>query len=422
VTEWLYSKLPIQIQNLVVSAFGWRLQRLRYGGDFERRLSWWQEVQTMSREERDLLLTQRLRSILQIAIEHTVYGKQLSEKYGISPDNISHWTDIRQLPILTKDQVRSRPESFINRSVRKSEVFYDQTSGTTGSPLRVAVSINALRDARALFEIAKSWAGLERHVRKATFNGRLIVPADQSRPPYWRYNRPGRQMLFSVHHISSVTVSHYVRKLNEYRPQLLDGYPSAIYSIARMSLAEGLQLPRPIAIIPWAETLYEFQRQAIEEAFNAPMFDWYGVAENCCFAAQCKYGSYHVFDEFGIVEICDEDGQPVKIGEEGTVVATSLSNSAMPLLRYEVGDRAEGVAEAQIIQNTPETICVNIVPEGTFGSQQQSALEAKLRQRLGAKIEIEFRVVEAIPRTKAGKYKLVNSSLNIEQYLSRNTG
>jgi len=337
--EAVYNRLPIWAQHLVVSAYGWHLQRLRYGGQFERRLAWWDKLQQLSCEERASLLTERLRNILRIAIEQTPYGKQLSERHAISADGISHWTDLRQLPILEKDTVRANPDLFFNRALSAREVCYDHTSGTTGSPLRIAVSIEALRDCYALVNVAKGWAGIGHNARRATFSGKLTVPVRQSAPPYWRHNKPGRQLVFSVHHISPNSVPDYAEKLNEYQPQDLDGFPSAIYSVARMSLAQGLRLPQPIAIRTWGEKLYDSQREVIETAFNAPVFDWYGVAENCCYAAQCEYGNYHVFDDFGIVEVL-ENGKPVKAGEEGDIVATSLSNRAMPLIRYRVGDRA----------------------------------------------------------------------------------
>ena len=461
--EAVYNRLPIWAQHLAVSAYGWHLQRLRYGGQFERRLAWWGKLQQLSCEERDILLTTRLRSILRIAIEQTPYGKQLSERHAISADGICHWTDLRHLPILEKDTVRANPDLFFNRALSAREVSYDHTSGTTGSPLHIAVSIEALRDCYALVNVAKGWGGIGHNARKATFSGKLTVPVRQSAPPYWRYNKPGRQLVFSVHHISPDSVPDYAERLNEYQPQDLDGFPSAIYSVARMSLAQGLRLPQPIAIRTWGEKLYDFQREVIETAFNAPIFDWYGVAENCCYAAECEYGNYHVFDDFGIVEVL-ENGKPVKAGEEGDIVATALSNRAMPLIRYRVGDRAvlgpaecgcgnhstiltsitgrcddmvitpsgrimgnvldlslsvfPQIAEAQIVQNSVEGICVKLVPHGTFGSSQREALKAKLRQRLGSEIGIELRVVDEIPRTQAGKYKLVESTLDVEDYLA----
>jgi phenylacetate-coenzyme A ligase PaaK-like adenylate-forming protein len=41
------------------------------------------------------------------------------------------------------------------------------------------------------------------------------------------------------------------------------------------------------------------------------------------------------------VEVLDEEGRPCAPGETGRVVATSLNNFAMPLIRYETGDTAE---------------------------------------------------------------------------------
>ena len=48
----------------------------------------------------------------------------------------------------------------------------------------------------AFLERCRRWAGVRVGQRRATFTGQSIVPERQSSAPFWRYNRPGRQMLF----------------------------------------------------------------------------------------------------------------------------------------------------------------------------------------------------------------------------------
>ena len=47
----------------------------------------------------------------------------------------------------------------------------------------------------------------------------------------------------------------------------------------------------------------------------------------------------HVNADVIRLEVLDDDGRPLPVGVEGNLVATSLVNHAMPLLRYRVGDR-----------------------------------------------------------------------------------
>ena len=83
-------------------------------------------------------------------------------------------------------------------------------------------------------------------------------------------------------------------------------------------------------------------RQEIMKAFNnAHVYNYYGSREVSAIATEIKdqEGLFVLYDNV-FVEILDENNQPVKRGEEGEVVITTLNNFYMPLLRYKIGDRA----------------------------------------------------------------------------------
>jgi hypothetical protein len=49
--EWLYSRLPIALQNLALRVYGRRVNRARYGRDFDRCAAEYQARSTVSRDE-----------------------------------------------------------------------------------------------------------------------------------------------------------------------------------------------------------------------------------------------------------------------------------------------------------------------------------------------------------------------------------
>jgi Coenzyme F390 synthetase len=62
--------------------------------------------------------------------------------------------------------------------------------------------------------------------------------------------------------------------------------------------------------------------------------------------SECEYGiGGHVHPELIIVEIIGEDGMPVKDGEVGEIVVTTLGVEGMPLLRFKTGDLASKIVE-----------------------------------------------------------------------------
>ena len=55
----------------------------------------------------------------------------------------------------------------------------------------------------------------------------------------------------------------------------------------------------------------------------------------------------HLASEYGYLEILNDDDKPVRGDEEGHFVWTGLINSAMPLIRYRIGDRGRWLTGAR---------------------------------------------------------------------------
>ncbi len=93
------------------------------------------------------------------------------------------------------------------------------------------------------------------------------------------------------------------------------------------------------AIFTSGEPLYPSLRAKIEQVFRTRIFDSYGMTEYCGLIQQCERGKMHLAPEYGFLEILNTRGEPAKPEEEGDFVWTGLTNSAMPLVRYRIGDR-----------------------------------------------------------------------------------
>lgn len=81
-------------------------------------------------------------------------------------------------------------------------------------------------------------------------------------------------------------------------------------------------------------------RKAMEEAWNAPVYDNYGSHEIGLVAFECSEKVRHINEDTVYLEICDEfNGSVLPDGEVGIVVATSLYRSIPPFIRYNLRDR-----------------------------------------------------------------------------------
>jgi phenylacetate-CoA ligase len=141
--------------------------------------------------------------------------------------------------------------------------------------------------------------------------------------------------------MSDEKISNFVDTLNKSKPQYIQGYASSLYLVAKhISQTKPLKF-KPIAIRSAAEMLYDFQRDEIEKAFAAPVYNFYGSREIGFLASECSaHEGLHVLDSGRIIEIVDEKGQPLPDGEPGYLAITDLFNMAFPFIRYINGDIA----------------------------------------------------------------------------------
>jgi phenylacetate-CoA ligase len=128
-------------------------------------------------------------------------------------------------------------------------------------------------------------------------------------------------------------------ELAAFAPDTVYGLPSALLEAGEELRSRGVRL-RVRRVFTSGELLRPAVREAIADAFGAPVFDVYGSSETKEIAWECRAGGMHINADVVRLEVLDEANRPVPRGVEGNLVATLLVNRAMPLLRYRLGDRA----------------------------------------------------------------------------------
>lgn len=452
----IYDRSPVLVQHAMISAYGWKLARLRYGPTYEQYLSRLLESQHYSGAELAELQNKELRALVQHCYENVPYYSRLMRELRLTPADFRRTSDLAKLPVLDKETVRLQPELFHARNYLRAPCEIVSTSGTTGATLRIRVDAEGRRRNYAFFGRLKSWMGIIPGGRNAVFAGRTIVPMSAQVPPFWRYNLAAQTLLFSSYHLSDKNIPAYLGRLRDWSPELIDSYPSSISMLARHVLENGGLAPEPKAVITSSETLLSDQRQAIATAFNTRVLDQYGAAEQACFIAQCEMGSYHVHPEFGVTEFLADSSRDSQSVSQ--IVATGFTNWAMPLLRYQTGDAAvlgtgeclcgrkfpvveeilgrmddliitpdgrrvgrldpvfkglETIRRAQIIQESLERIRILIVPGKGFSVADQESFCHELQKRLGSDIEYVVEQVNEIPAGPGGKFRSVVSKCRL---------
>ena len=268
-SQTLYYAMPVAAQNLMVTTYGYYLKRKRHGADADgiRRLI--AASRSWSAEDVARYQSRQLSRILAAASRAPYYHEAWAK---IDLQKIAAIDHLVQLPLLPKETVRREGARLLVPGARP--YWTQHTSGSTGTPVVVHVNRETYHLVHALLEEHERSCGVEPTDLRGTFAGRMVQPADRLEPPFWRYNAALRQLLFSAYHMTPGTLPYYVEELKRRQPAELIGYPSALATLAAYINSSGQQKSvRPRVVVTNSETLFAWQRDAIEEAFGCRVCD-----------------------------------------------------------------------------------------------------------------------------------------------------
>ncbi|MBA3658130.1 MAG: phenylacetate--CoA ligase family protein [Gemmatimonadales bacterium] len=238
--------------------------------------------------------------------------------------------DLQSWPVLERETIQAHTAELIAQPTPRGH-YFRRTSGSSGTPLGVAMDADAASWAWATDYRGLLWHGI--HVGARCLR---LIHKREGRVAEWIRNL--HPLL--TDDLSPPRLDAAVRYMQAARPAYVSGYVTAVTELARYARVAAPDAPRPL--VPFVkvlgEVLHPFQRQEIEQGLGARVIETYGCNETGTVGYECPAGSLHVFAEHVEVEIL-RDGQPVGLGEIGDIVLTCTTNRVMPLVRYRVGDR-----------------------------------------------------------------------------------
>ena len=453
--DTLYARVPVPLQNLMVSGYGVYWHWARFGRGFARLVSEFGEREGFSHSEWARYQEEQFRRLVRVCAAEVPYYASL---WTDAQKKSAALSDLQNLPLLEKKPLRENPFQFLRQDLRPIPRFRFFTSGTTGTPISSFFTLEDNRKCMALREArSANWAGVSFFEPRATFSGRLVQPDAANETDIYRYNAVEKQVYFSAFHLKPKTAPRYLEALSRHHIRWMTGYAVSFYLLAQYVLDQGLSAPPIKAVVTTSEKLTPGMRKLISEAFNCPVFEEYSTVETALFASECEYGRLHLSPDAGITEILRPDGSPCQAGEVGEVVSTALLNTYQPLVRYRLGDLAAwapepcpcgrqmpvlqevvgrleevvtgpdgrqlvrfhgiftdqpNIIEGQVIQESLTDFTVKVVGTERFSDRDADDIRSRMRQRLGAGVMIRVERVESIPRTSSGKFQAVISKWN----------
>lgn len=247
---------------------------------------------------------------------------------------------LRRFPLLTKSLIREKRELLTSTDLKRRKWYRNTSGGSTGEPViliqdrEYAARIGAITllfshlVGGELGELEVNlWASL-RDIRTGTESWRARLVRSLIRSEY-----------LNATEMTPESMRAYIGYVNQERPKLIIGYVNSLHELACFAEQVGMEVIPQSAIISTAGTLSPMVREKIETVFKCRVYDRYGSREVGDIAFErpgftglwvAPWGNY--------IEILDDKGNPVPEGTEGNIAITSLTNYAMPLIRYMIGD------------------------------------------------------------------------------------
>jgi len=363
------------------------------------------------------------------------YAKTYSPYYRktLRDCNFSGLDDLSDLPLTMKQPLQNSPDEFLSSKFRKDSLIKSSSSGSTGVPVEIYHDKNE----------AHFGPGFELH----QFTEAGVTPFDrQIRITHNDYKQNFIQNLgiFRRRHLPfSNSPQKNLQIIKQGPKKVLIGFTSVLVPLARENLEARAKAK---IVFTSGEVLSDSDRKLISESFSCPVRDMYGCVETSWIAWECEEGNMHLFSDYLIAEVVDDDGNPTK--GYGNIVVTPLWKRSMPLVRYFLTDKTAiskrckcgrgstvikkvigrdddfivlkngsklspaviscalndvKVLEYQIVQNAIDDFVFRYVPAKDFDMKN---LRGILKDNIGD-VNIEFEELEEIACTRTGKRKKI---------------
>ncbi|MCD4747641.1 MAG: hypothetical protein K8R58_15200 [Bacteroidales bacterium] len=447
----LYFSSPFFLKNIYSTIYSHIVAQKKFGTHFKKWSDLLKESNYWDRQKITEFQETLFKNYVSEVVSFSEFYRNIIKKNHIDINNIT-LEDIRKFPVINKSIVKQNYEDIVNPKYRNNSYKFS-TSGTTGTLLYIYLSPEAYQ-----MEYAFRWNFYsDFHVKRkdsfAYFIGSKIKNSDDNLHPFHIKDFSENGLYFSIFHLSDKNLPNYVNTLNKFHPKFIKGYPSAIYTLASYIRKSNMYIYSPEAIFTSSEVLHDYQKKVIEEVFSCKIYQYYGQVEITSNIQECRFGKFHVMEEYGYLEVLRDDGTPVELGESGNAIATSYGNIAFPLIRYNTGDNVtlakeqkcscgrtgriiesidgrdedviitpdgkqigrltfifmafDNVKESQIIQNSIREIVIKVVPENNYTGHDKSLLIKKMQEYVGKSMDVKIEVVDSIERTSGGKLKHV---------------
>jgi len=296
------------------------------------------KYETLQRDALQQLQLERLQAILNRVYMNVAFYRNLLDKAGIAPEDISSLDDLPKIPFTAKESlVENQPYGMFTLPLREV-VRLQSSSGTTREPIVVGYTKNDIEHWTELVSrVLMAGKVTKDDVVQISFDYGLFTGA-------LGFHYGAELIGATVIPCSRLSAEKQIAVMRNYRTTVLVGTPTFALQVVDIMNEQGInpaELSLRVGLLgsePWSEVV----RQEIERGLHITALDNYGISEiiGPGVAVECEEkNGMHIFEDHFIPEVVDpETGEVLPEGETGELVLTTITKEAFPLIRYRTGD------------------------------------------------------------------------------------
>ena len=298
---------------------------------------WNGKIETMPKEDLKAMQLELLKELVKNTYRDSKFYRERMDAAGVKPEDIKTLDDIRKLPFMKKTDLRDNyPDKLFVRPY-DDLVRIHVSSGTTGKPTVVGYTRNDLDNwaeslDRGMVSFGMSKSDMLQNAHGyGLFTGGIGVHDAATR------------LGATVLPISTGNTNRQIDLMCDLPVTAIAGTPSYLFHIADTCDERGIDIRKDtklrLAIAggePWSESM----RKKLQDRTGIRVHNCYGASEfyGPMFLECKEQCGVHVWADLALIEILDDNDNPVPDGQKGNVVVTMLKKEAFPLIRYRIGD------------------------------------------------------------------------------------
>jgi len=294
-------------------------------------------VEQMPKNDLKELQERKLRALVRYAYEYSPFYRWKFKEHGIDPWDIKGIEDLPKLPFTKKQDLRDNYPFGMFAVPLSQIVRFHASSGTTGKPTVVGYTQNDIDVWVECLARGLVSCGVTRNdIMQIAYGYGLFTGG-------LGFHYAAERVGATVLPISAGNTRRQIELMKDLKTTVIACTPSYMLYLAEEAEKMGVSIERDTKLrmgIFGAEPWSEETRKRIEEKTGIDAYDVYGTSElsGPLFTECVEKCGIHIWGDHFLIEIVDEEGEPVGEGEKGELVVTTLSKEALPLIRWKTGD------------------------------------------------------------------------------------